>query len=398
MTLIRNINLASNDLGRDAWGRPKMVQDKSLFHGMFSFNIPVSSWYESLNGIVLGAFTNCLSVDGALEMSAGATLNDKTVLRTYRNLRYEPNRGILYSTASIIENPTGLMERDFGVFTAESGTFFRLKSGGTLVGVVRTTRGGVTTEEEIALNLPLGTDLSKGNVFDIQYQWRGVGNYKFYVNLSEVGNSNYLGTLTDLSMSNPSNPVAFSSTNLGDNDKMIFGCVDVTSEGGEDNGKTYGSVAMESESASASISGLNVPIIAIRSKLTVGTKINTRDTLALLASAYTDNNSILRVWATRDFTAITPGNSPFTDYGDGHLEYAVRPGTGGTMSFDITKAGGIPIFGCRVPTDTTYSTSALFEGRTSIYLTPGDMFVFTMHRENQGAALAGVTFEFAEEI
>lgn len=401
MTYLSKIqaNLATNDLGRTAWGLPKISLDNSIFHGMFTYNVPITTWYETLNNVLQTPETNAVSVNGALEVSAGAVLNDTTVLRTYRNPRYEPNRGMLYSTAGMIINPTGLMERDFGIFTAESGVFFRLKSGGTLVGVIRTTRTGVTTEDEIALTLPAGTDLSKGNVYDIQYQWRGVGNYKFFVNLEEVGNSNYLGTLTELSMYNPANPLSFSSTNLGDNDAMRFGCVDVTSEGGKNNGKTYGSVSLSGDSSQAAISAVNTPVIAIRSKLTVNGLINTRDTLALLASAYGDQRAIFKIWATRDFTAITDGNSTWTDFGDGHLEYAELLTTGGTMTFDKTKAGNVPIFACRVGIDETYASSALFEDRTDIYLTPGDMFVFTMHKEiPTQALLGGVTFEFAEEI
>ena len=396
MSYIENINLATNDTGRDAWGRPKVVIDNSIFHGMFTYNVPVTTWFEQINGVTQTSIVNSTSVNGALNIQAGATLNDKTQLRTFRNPRYEPNRGFLYSTAAIIENPTALMTRGFGCATEESGVFFRLKSGGTLVGVVRTTRNSVTTEDEVTLNTS-GIDFSKGNVYDIQYQWRGVGNYKFYINLKEVGNSNYLGTLTELSMYNPANPLFFESENLGDNDIMKFGCVDVTSEGGKDNGKTYGSVSVSSDSGEVSLSGFNEPVIAIRSKLTVGGLMNTRDTLALLASGYADNKSILRVWETGDFTAITENSQSWTDYGDGHLEYIVNDGSGVTaMDFDDAKAD--LMFSCRVPQDSTYSTSALFEGRTEIYLTPGRMFVFTLHRENAGAILGGVTFEFGEEI
>jgi hypothetical protein len=66
------------------------------------------------------------------------------------------------------------------------------------------------------------------------------------------------------------------------------------------------------------------------------------------------------------------------------------------MTFDIAKAS--LIFGSRVDMDQTYSTSALFEGRTEIYLTPGDMFVFTIHRETGQGCNVGVSFEFAEAI
>jgi hypothetical protein len=293
------------------------------------------------------------------------------------------------------------MNRSFGTATDESGVFFRLESG-TLYGVIRTTRNSITTEDKIALDVA-GVDLSKGNVFDIQYQWRGVGNYRFFINLLEVGNSNYLGTLTELSMYNPANPLMFESENLGDNDIMTFGCVDVSSEGGKDNGKIYGSVSINNQSGQVAITGFNIPIMVVRSKSTVSGLINTRDTLALLASGYADGRAFLRVWATRDATAITVNDQTWSDFGDGHLEkliYDLEPNgdalVGTAMTFDTSKAD--LIFGCRVGSDSTYATSALFEGRTDIYQTPGDIFIFTMHRENGAALNCGVTYEFAEEI
>lgn len=396
MTYLSRIDLGTNDLARDAWGRPKVINDNSIFHGMFTYNVPVSKWYERINGVVQTSFTNTSSVDGALRIEAGATLNDKTNLRSYRNPRYEPNRGYLYSTAAIIENPLATMNRRFGTGTDENAVFFSLENG-TLYGVVRTTRTvGGTTEDKIVLDTT-GIDLSKGNVFDIQFQWRGVGNYIFYINLQEVGNTNYLGTLDELSMSNPALPCFFESENLGDNDQMRFGCVDVTTEGGEANGKTYGSIGVDTNTGSVAITGYNQPIISVRSKTTVGGLINTRDTLALLASGYGDQKAILRVWSTRDFTAITDGTQTWTDFGDGHLEYIIYdPGAGTPMTFDTAKAD--LIFTCRVGIDETYATSALFEGRTDIYKTPGDMFIFTMHRETGAGMNAGVTYEFAEEI
>lgn len=392
-----NVNTAKNELGYDAWGRPKSINDFSIFHGMFTFNIPVTTWYESIKGVV-GPTTNCTSVDGALSVTAGATLNDDTYLRSYRCPRYEPNRGALYSTAGWVVNKTALMTREWGTFTAEAGVFFRLKSGGTLVGVIRTTTtASGTFDTEYPLVVPEGVDLEKGNVFDIRYQWRGVGDYVWFINLVEVGNSATLGTLDRLSMFNPALPVAWSSLNLGDNDAMYFGCVDITSEGGKDNGKTYGSVGIDNQSGQVSISGYNQPVLAIRSKPLVAGIINTRDTLALLLSSYSDQKSFVRVWATRDFTDITDGTQTWTDFGDGNLEYMiVDPAAGTPMTFDTT--GLTPIFGCRVGQDDTYATSALFEGRTEIYQTVGDMFVFTMHRENGLGANVGVTYEFAEAI
>jgi hypothetical protein len=389
-------DISNKPLNFDAWGRPKVVNDVSLFHGMFTYNVPITQWYERLNDVEQ-AFSNATSADGALELLAGATLNDKTNLRTFRNLRYEPNRGHLYSTSVLLPNVSALQNRRFGIGTDENAVFFSLESG-TLYGVVRTTTSvGGTVEDKVELDTE-GIDLTKGNIFDIQFQWRGVGDYKFFINLSEVGSFDYLGTLDSLSMANPSLPVFYENENLGANEKIIGGCVDVSTEGGINNGKSYGSVNISNESGQVAVSGFNTPIIAIRSKLTVSSLINTRDTLALLASAYADQRAFIRVWATRDFTAIAENQQAWTDFGDGHLEYIEydNPNVGTPMTFDTAKAE--LIFGSRIDMDQTYSTSALFEGRTSIYLTPGEMFVFTIHRETGQATNVGVTFEFAEEI
>lgn len=400
MSYLKSIfaRLSTNDLGKDAWGRPKTITDLSLFHGMFTFNVPLPTWYETINGsITSGVPTNCTSFDGALKVVAGATLADDTYLRSFRNPRYQPNRGALYSTAGWIENPTALMTREWGTFTAESGAFFRLKSGGTLVGVVRTTTtASGTVETEYPLTIPAGVDFSKGNVFDIQYQWRGVGNYKWFINLTEVADSETLGTLTDLSMWNPALPVAWNSINGGDNDPMYFGCVDVTSEGGEINGLTYGSVSNDNESGEVAFSGYNQPVLALRSKLSVGGFINTRDALALAATFYCNEKGIVRVWNTRDFTAITPGNSSWEDFGDGHLEVIKRAETGGTMTFDTAKA--VLTFGARVAKENTFDTSAVYGGVARVFITPGDMLVFTLHRETGGGTTGGATLEFAESI
>lgn len=398
MTLLkRPININKNELGFDAWGRNKTVSDKSLFSGLFTKHVPVSTWKESFNGVE-GPIINSTSVNGKLHVLAGSTLNDKTVLDTYRNLRYQANRGHLYSTAGYIINPTGDMVRDFGTFTEESGTFFRIKSDGVYA-VVATTVDFVYSEREEKIQGVDSLDLSKGNTYDIQFEWRGVGDYFFFINLQLVHTMNFLGTGTELSMFNPSSPVSFRSTNLGDNDAMEFGCVDITSEGGTDPRGVYGSIGMDSPSGQIEITGYNQPIMAVRSKKIVGGLRNTRDTLALLVSNYADNKCLMRVWTTRDFTAITDNDQVWTDFGDGHLEYLVADPdvVGAKATFDTTKAYPA-VFGARVGQDTTYSSSALFEGRTNVYQTPGDMFVFTQHRENGGTAIVGATYEFAEEI
>lgn len=380
----------------DAWGRSKQVFDNSILHGMFTYNVPVSKWRELHNGVEQSSFSAATSVDGMLRLTSTSTFNEKRSLLTFRNPRYQPNRGHLYSSSIFLpdKNLSGI--RRFGYFTSESGAFFELTNTG-LYAVTRSTVSGITTDNRVLVPSD-DFDVEKGNVFDIQMQWRGVGNYTFYINLKPVYTFEYLGTLDNLSTYNPANPISFESINDGDEVLIYCGCVDVSSEGGDNMGGTYGSIGVPNSSGQVSITGENIPIIAIRSKLQVDGKINTRDTLALLASAYGDQRAMLRVWVTRDFSAINEEQQSWSDFGDGHLEYIVQdePDVSTPMSFDTLKAQ--LVFTSRVNQDETYATSALFEGRTDVYLTPGDMFVFTMHRETGAGMNAGVTFEFSEEI
>ena len=394
---------SADGITKDAWGRNKVILDNSLLHGMFTFNVPATMWKESINSVEQLSFTYSTSVNGKLNLVSNGITNDKVKIDTFRNPRYEPNRGHLYSISAFLPDVDRLGQRSFGVFTENSGVMFRLKNDGLLYAVRRTTITGVTSDTEEIINIPAGIDLTKGNTFDIQFQWRGVGNYFFYVNQSIVKTLNLIGELDELSTFDPASPIAFECINQGDDVIIQCGCVDVSSEGGQNNGKTYGSISVNNDSGQVAINGFNQPVMVIRNKKLFGSMVNTRDMISLLATGYADQKSVMRVWATRDETAITLNSQVWDDFGDGHIERIVYglnlDGTalvGTAMAFDTTKAE--LIFGARIDLDSSYSTSALFEGRTSIYQTPGDIFIFTMHRENGGSENAGITYEFAESI
>jgi len=392
--------LGAGSLTLDAWGRQKTVQDYSLLHGMFTYSIPVGVWKESLNGVEQTSFVNATSVNGKLHLdSAGATTN----VSTFRHPRYEPNRGHIYSISAFLPSPEALGIRDFGLFTAESGVFFRVRTNG-LYACLRTTVDTVTTtKEEKITHLPKGIDLSKGNVYDIQMQWRGVGNIGFFIGDPTTGVSKRvhefknLNVLTELSLFNPALPLAFECTNTGANVVIECGCVDVSSEGGKNYDGTYGAVSIGTNSGSVAVTGYNPLVLAYRILDTFNGLINTRDTLNLAINGYADQKSLLRVWVTRDLSAVSNGTQTWAAFGDGHSEYLeVDPAAGTPATFDTAKAA--LQFGVRVPQDSTLVSGATFDKAASLTLTPGDMLIFTIHRENGGAANVGLTYEFSEGI
>lgn len=86
----------------DAWGRPKVILDRSLFHALFTYDVPKRLFRVLENEVEVTSSTAAASVDGMLRLnSAGLT---SVEVSSYRHPRYQPNRGILYSSAWIFPN------------------------------------------------------------------------------------------------------------------------------------------------------------------------------------------------------------------------------------------------------------------------------------------------------
>jgi hypothetical protein len=184
--------------------------------------------------------------------------------------------------------------------TTENGVFFRLKADGKLYAVLRS--GGVETkEEEIDTTGISGFDIQKGNVYDIQYQWRGVGNYKFFINLTMVHTFANLGTLTALSMQNPALPAVFKATRTTADVALHIGCVDIASENGSDDREQL----MSAFSEAVSVNSTDKPVLVIFNPLTIGGKTNTRTIKMHTLSAICGKKAIFKVWRSRVAADIT---------------------------------------------------------------------------------------------
>jgi len=210
---------------------------------------------------------------------------------------------------------------------------------------------------------------------------------------------NNLNVVDNVTIYNPALPIAFECINQGSDVVIRSGCVDVSSEGGQDDKGFYGSIGIDNNTGQVAVSGFNTPVLVVRNKhLSPSGLRNTRDMIALLSTAYSDQRSVMRVWATRDDTAITLNDQTWVSFRDGLIDSIQydNPTVTTPITFDTTKAE--LIFTARVDQDQSYSSSALFEGRTDIFQTPGDIFIFTIHRETGANANVGVTYEFAEEV
>lgn len=267
MSNFKLVNINENGLGTDAWGRNKFIADRSLFNGINSLGIVREKWKKLKDGVEIldgSADANIKDINGATCVKSDL-LGDRYTLRSLQHPGYQPNRGHLFSDSSWIPN-------------ANNGKF----------GIaVRTTVDGTTTDTFTEIGsvsgaiLAIGStqvDLTKGNVRDIQMQWRGVGNFNAFLNLEDVYNNEVLGTLNNLSISNPSMSAMYEAVKgghtlgglertgsavrvgLGTEENGVFleyqypdnsdaivymGCCDVSSEGGSNEIQTPGSVVTE---------------------------------------------------------------------------------------------------------------------------------------------------------
>lgn len=299
---------------------------------MWTFDIPASMWFMYENGVQVYTSTNIVSANGAAVLTTSAT-KTALVLEGRVAPRYQPNRGHLFSTALWCPNKTNDGVREWGLETAENCVCFRLKADGKLYAELKS--GGVSTyEAEIDTSGVPGFDVQKGNVYDIQYQWRGVGNYKFFINLTLVHTISNLGTLTALSVENPALPVSYRATRTTQDVSIHIGCADITSENGHDNDQQP-NVAY----ANISRNGTDVPVISIYNPLQINGTTNTRTIYPNKLTFSCDKKAIFKVWRHRDPALLT--GETFVALGNGSFVQTDSPDTvaGAVAATAATVAG-----------------------------------------------------------
>jgi len=396
-------NLVNSDLTNNVWGIQKSTEDLSLFHWLWTYNIPQSAWHITENGTLLAnndTSTQCYSNVWQMEIDSWGTLWNITELYSRRHPRYQPNRWHYFATAWYIPTPDAIWIRKWGLKSNWNGVYFTLVDW-ILYGYMLNTSW---ESKLVALDLPEGTDLSKWNLYDIQYQWRWVWNYYFYFNLKLAWVITNLWGWSQVSIANPALSVYFSCENTDWTEvSMVFGCCDVTSEWGQKEWLTYASCSNELTVADpqwVSVSILNQPLIIMRVKETLYWEENTRDSLVKRISASSDQKSVMKMWFTRDITAF--GWTAFIpwNFQDSFLWSSIEYidwvwTTATTLTFDTTKAQ--KVFGGRVKLDDTL----IIENPANdidFFIEQWDYIVLTWEREWGWNAKMFWNIESGEEI
>lgn len=304
-------NGLGSGINLDAWGIQKIVFDKSLFHSLFTFDISPYLWNIEEDGVevVNSASTRAISVDGHLSLTSGSTAGNTCILESRRHPRYQPDRGIKWASSVGFKDASldGILKAGL-IVDEENGIYFKTKGDGLLYACVLS--DGIETEELITF--PFTIDITLGNNYDIQAQWRGVGIVRFFIMnpvtgyLEKVHEMNFLNVLDEtLLLENPALSVSYHAENITQEVSLWSGCVDTSSEGGIVDRQQYGEHSLDRTVTSGSTAG---GVLAIRNPaLAPNGKINTRDLSLVRVTITADKKSTFKIYQTRDATAITGG-------------------------------------------------------------------------------------------
>lgn len=363
-------NWVETDIDWDAWWRPKSITDFSLFHWLFTYNIPKQLWLTYEDGIEVSNSTKIISIDSHWSIKSWITLWNTSFLRSKRHPRYQPNRWHLFSTAWFLPNPSLNWIRKIGLINTITWVYFQLEN--WILYAVLLNNWVEKIKEEIDLSKIWLTvnDLQYWHLYDIQFQWRGVWDYFFYIDQKLVYKTSFLWKNTDLTLYNPALSAWFYCENTDWNEVEIkIGCCDITTEWGWREWAVYVSV---SNSSTKLVNTENYPVICVNIKDLINWKPNTRDVLALRVVWSTDQRSYMKAYITRDWTAIT-----WASYWDA-LEWS-------WIQFD-TQATALDISKCqllwnkRINADDSEIVD-LPSDLIDFYLTHWDYLIITMERE-----------------
>lgn len=315
---------------------PKYSQDFSQVSGLFTFDIPdaIFKVHEKINGVVHTYASSddavyAKSVDSELVCEAGPNTGDITIVHTKRHPRLHPNRGLIFSPSAFVDSYdlTGA-EIEYGIFNLDGDTL-EIRDGITVVYLksaakyeiyARVYSKGIKKYDVLVDPAQIsrldgkdgGFIPAQGHLLDIQGQWRGVGNWVWWLSSPYDGESHVVHTfaalndLNNLSVSNPAMHAGFIARNNGAPGKIRAGCIDVSSEGGGDDIQVPRQVGTNDD-VNTSASG--TVLLAFRVPPVFKDKLNTRDIqiYSFLASCVARARVHVYVYSSEDGIRLTKG-------------------------------------------------------------------------------------------
>lgn len=331
----------------DAFGRLRVGNPFPVFDNKNIFSKNQNQWEEDTNGV--GASITHLPDEASVDLTIGTVSGEYAIRQTRRYHAYVPGKSQYTTLTGVFGAAKDNVVRRVGYFDDNDGLFFQLS--GSVISVVRRTStsgtpvDNVTEQSDWNIDTMDGSgvsginiDLSKTQIFIIDFQWLGSGRVRFGFDINgqifyfhHMMAANFFDSVY---MATPTLPLRYEIRNIGISasaTSLKEICCSVASEGGYTlSGFEF---AVSTGAVTKAITTTRTPVLAIRLKNLAGSKENRVTARFLRAILYTSANDVLfEIAHLHDPTAIT---ATWTDVGTGSfVEHAINA--------DITSITGNP--------------------------------------------------------
>lgn len=394
-----NQNTAFNEL---------LVQTRTTeINGIFTYDVPNKKFQisEKIGGTVFhyentSSALYASAASSELNIRAGSTSGDITVVRTRTHPRFHADRGKVFADSMFVDSwSVKGAEIEFGMFDIDEDTleitngmtflytnkqiYFKVYSNGTQtnVGDDGPLDPGVLTDFQL--------DPTKGHLCDIQAQWRGVGDIRWFLSsLKTRAPKNAwifkaLNQMDNLTMANPSIHAGYVARNNGGVPHARSGCFDLSTESFD---KDVFEPEAFSNNADVTAAAAGTVLYAMYVPYTFNGIVLTRDSLLRFIKTSAVARSRYKIWRLSGYTRLTKGATvPLVDGDwdtrtDGSANWFIDNSVAGLITgFD--KTGLTPIDGDVVPANGS-TLSDFRDDHAPTYITHGDIIVVEGYANN----------------
>lgn len=269
------ITIITTDYSGGAFGEVRAAMSESAANLVNKYGIDSKEWGQSLTG---GGTVVHLPAQSAIRLSVTSADGDIAKIRTNAYYRYQPGKGMrIIQSGYCGDSGQANQKRRWGFFDDNDGIFWEL-DGTTLCTVVRSSVSGSPVDTRIAQSSWTGDkldgsgvsevtlDVTKGNIYEIQFQWLGVGAIKFFIDGILVNTVDNPNTLSGPFMRTAVLPLSAEILNYGSSSAGAFTtiCSTINIEGSADVPEySFGAY----NPTDVSVTTTERPLLSIRPKL-----------------------------------------------------------------------------------------------------------------------------------
>jgi hypothetical protein len=261
---VNELREISDKLGSEtAFNELKVAQTVPLCGWTFAHNVNPAIVRQESNGS--GSVTH---VDNKAHLSTGTDSDGQARIETIKTSRYVPGLGGLVRFTAVFSEPAENSQQLVGLFDALDGWGFGYN--GLQFGIFRRS-DGVTTwyyQEDWNKHTMPNLDQTKGNIYQIEYQWLGYGAQYFGMEsedgeLIDVHTIYYANTSATTSIDNPNLPMAAEVINDGNTTDITLESPSAMAGLDGEALSAANSVVLADDVSNKSVaSGTNVPVIS----------------------------------------------------------------------------------------------------------------------------------------